>query len=97
MVMPRIKDRKTLAAAGAETIVGLRPSSFQRRLLRRLNFWTVPVAVHSRRKTSCASLGRSTALRASPERSARSCAARGFTRQRCRTGGVSAPQAPSKR
>ena len=27
MVMPRIKDRKTLAAAGAETIVGLRPSS----------------------------------------------------------------------
>ena len=71
--------------------------SFQRRLLHRLNFWTVPVAAHSRRKTSCASLRRSTALRASPERSARSCAARGFTRRRCRTGGVSAPQAPSKR
>ena len=45
--------------------------SFQRRLLRRLNFWTVPDAAHSRRKTSCASLGRSTALQASPERSAR--------------------------
>jgi transposase len=71
--------------------------SFQRRPLRRLNFWAVPVAAHSRRKTSCASLGRSTALRASPGRSARSCAARGFTRQRCRTGGVSAPRAPSKR
>ena len=71
--------------------------SFQRRLLRRLNFWTVPDAAHSRRKTSCASLGRSTALQASPERSARLCAARGFTRQRCRTGGVSVPQAPSKR
>ena len=41
--------------------------SFQRRLLRRLNFWTVPVAAHLRRKTSCASLGTSTALRASPE------------------------------
>ena len=27
MVMPQIKDSKTLAAAGAETIVGLRPSS----------------------------------------------------------------------
>src|SRR5208283_3103802 len=71
--------------------------SFQRRLLRRLNFWTVPVAAHSRRKTSCASLGRSTALQASPERSARLCAARGFTRQRCRTGGVSVPQASSTR
>jgi len=33
---------------------------YQRRLLRRLNFWTVPVAAHSRRKTSCASLRRST-------------------------------------
>src|ERR1019366_1482214 len=37
--------------------------SFQRRLLRRLNFWTVPVAAHSRRKTSCASLRRPTARR----------------------------------
>jgi len=27
MVMPEIKDSKTLAAAGAETIVGLRPSA----------------------------------------------------------------------
>jgi len=48
VVMPQIKDSKTLAAAGAETIVGLRPSPYQRRLLRRLNFWTVPVAAHSR-------------------------------------------------
>src|SRR5208283_1549448 len=39
--------------------------SFQRRLLRRLNFWTVPVAAHSRRKTSCASLRRSIARWAS--------------------------------
>src|SRR5450759_3840512 len=95
--MPQIKDSKTLAAAGGETIVGLQPSSL-----------SAPAAAspelldRPRRRTFTAQdklriLGRSTALRASPERSARSCAARGFTRQRCRTGGVSAPPAPSKR
>jgi len=76
VVMPKIKDSKTLAAAGADKEDAGGRRSFQRRLLRRLNFWTVPVAAHSRRKTSCASLRRSIARWASPERSARSCAAR---------------------
>jgi hypothetical protein len=42
--------------------------SFQRRLLRRLNFWTAPVAAPSRRKTNCAFLEKLIAPRASPER-----------------------------
>ncbi len=86
MVMPRSKDGNTLATAGAEMEQGRRSS---RR--RRLNFWTVPVAAHLRRKANCVSLGRRTAPRAAPERPARSCAARGFARRPCRTGGVGAP------
>ena len=69
--------------------------SFQRRLLRRLNFWTSPVAAHSRRKTSCASLRRSTARRASPERSARSCAARG-RKEDARADGSGSPRRRSR-
>ena len=38
--------------------------SFQRRLLRRLNFWTVPVAARLRRKTNCAFLEKLIAPRA---------------------------------
>ena len=71
MVMPQIKVSKTSATAGADRRTAGGRRSFQRRLLRRLNFWTVPVAAHSRRKTSCASLRRSTALRASPRQSCR--------------------------
>jgi len=72
VVMPKSKTAGLLQqpALIRRTAGGRR--SFQRRLLRRLNFWTVPVAAHSRRKTSCASLRRSTARRGSPERSARS-------------------------
>ena len=88
MVMSQIKEQD-LAAAGADKEDGRRPTIVSAPAAASPELWTVPVAAHSRRKTSCASLRRSTALRASPERSARSCAARGFTRQRCRTGGVS--------
>jgi len=38
VVMPQIKDSKTLAAAGAETIVGLRPSSLSAPAAASLNF-----------------------------------------------------------
>ena len=74
---------------------------FQRRLLRRLNFWTVPVAARSRGKTSCASLGKLSGRRASLEGSARSCAARDSSAlsdwRRQRAAGAFEALSPAKR
>jgi len=95
--MPQIKDSKTLAAAGAETIVGLRPSSL-----------SAPAAAspelldRPRRRTFTAQ--DKLRILAEVDRAAGVPGAvgaivrrEGFTRRRCRTGGVSAPRAPSTR
>jgi len=87
VVMPQIKDSKTLAAAGAETIVGLRPSSLSAPAAASPEtFGPSPVAAHSRRKTSCASLRRSTRAAGVPGAVGAIVRREGFTRRRCRTG-----------
>ena len=82
MVMPIFNnDRRLLPhlAPQQRKAAGRRSSRGQLRL--RLNFWPVRFDAHSRPKTNCAFWMRSTAQRARPARSARSCGARGSIRQ----------------
>ena len=77
MVMPPITDGKTLAAAGAETEEGRRPTIVSAPVPRRLNSSSVLVAARLRPRTNCASLAKRIARQAFLEGSGRSCAVRG--------------------
>ena len=69
MVMPESKTARPLQQPALKWRTAGGRRSFQRRLLRRLNFPSVPAAGHSRRKTNCAFLERPTAPRVSLVRS----------------------------